>query len=61
MRYRTPVRSEKLLVHTSPRKSAYSPMMINTESSEKKTDDLSLKKTRRLRFIKLIIPGSPFP
>ena len=47
--------------HTSPRKRAYSPMMIITESSEKKTADLSLKKTLRLRTINPLILVSPFP
>jgi len=60
MRYRAPVMSVMPLVQTSPRKSAYMPMMMNTDSSEKNTEALSLKKTRRLRFIKLIIRESPF-
>ncbi|MPM34996.1 hypothetical protein SDC9_81586 [bioreactor metagenome] len=60
MRKRTPARSDMLLVQTSPRNSAYMPMMMNTDRSEKNTLDLSLKNTRRLRFVKLIIRQTPF-
>ena len=60
IRFRALGTSDMPLDQTSPRKSAYMPMMMNTDSSEKNTDALSLKKTRRLRFVKLIIRESPF-